>query len=202
VSDANDRRIFPATGATPGHMTEDESLAAAIREDVSLSLPDPAWPKVFEAERWRLEKIAPRAFLAIEHIGSTAVPGLVAKPIVDLLAGVETLEGVDALIERLCANGYVTSKDFNAALTDRKWLMRWRDGRRTHHLHIVVLGGAPWNARLAFRDALRRDAALAGRYADLKRRLAIEHRADREAYTDAKTDFVAAVLRDERRRMG
>ena len=171
-------------------MTDEESLAAAIHEDVSLHAHDPAWASTFEAERDRLTRLLPGTFVAIEHIGSTAVAGLPAKPIVDLLAAVESLDGVDSLIERLCDNGYTTSREFNASLADRKWLMRWRDGHRTHHLHIVVSGGTPWRERLAFRDALRGDTALAQRYAELKSGLADTHRHDREAYTDAKATFV------------
>lgn len=131
--------------------------------------------------------------MAIEHIGSTAVVGMVAKPVIDLMAGVDTLDDADALVDRLCDNGYTTSREFNATLTDRKWLMRWRDGHRTHHLHIVVMDGVPWRDRLAFRDALRGDPALARRYAELKADLAARHDADRKAYTDAKAEFVNAV---------
>ena len=129
-----------------------------------------------------------------EHIGSTGIQGLLAKPIVDLLAGVVSLEGVNALINRLCDSGYTTSREFNATLVDRKWLMRWRDGRRTHHLHIVVHGSAQWYDRLIFRDALRRDPALVRRYAELKIGLAAMYSADREAYTEAKAEFVRAVV--------
>jgi GrpB-like predicted nucleotidyltransferase (UPF0157 family) len=181
--------------ARPGWLLSDEqSLAAAINEEVSLRAHDAAWAQVFELERDRLQAIAPGAFLSIEHIGSTAVPGLLAKPIVDIMAAVGSLDGVDSVIERLCGHGYATSSEFNAALTDRKWLMRWHAGHRTHHLHIVVAHGAQWNDRLAFRDALRHDPALARRYADLKTGLAAKHPADREAYTDAKSAFVRAVL--------
>ena len=139
----------------------------------------------------------PGAFVAIEHIGSTAVTGLIAKPIVDLMAAVASWQGVDAMVDRLCQNGYATSREFNATLTDRKWLMRWRDGHRTHHLHLVAEDGPPWRARLAFRDALRRDAALMNRYAELKRAVAAMHPHDREAYTDAKAEFVRDVVRAE-----
>ena len=175
-------------------MTEAQSLAAAIQEDVVLWPHNPAWVQAFEHERDRLRSLQPGLFLAIEHIGSTAVPGLVAKPIIDILAGIAALDGVDALIDRLCDNGYTTSREFNASLPDRKWLMRWRDGHRTHHLHIVVLDGAPWKDRLAFRDALRRDPALARRYATLKAHLATTFASDREAYTDAKAAFVREAL--------
>jgi GrpB-like predicted nucleotidyltransferase (UPF0157 family) len=175
-------------------LTDAQSLAAAINEAVQLRAHEPAWALAFEVERERLHALSPGTFAGIEHIGSTAVAGLTAKPIVDILAGVASLAGVDALIDRLCDNGYTTSREFNATLTDRKWLMRWHDGHRTHHLHIVEFGGAPWHERLAFRDALRSDPAMVQRYAELKADLAAKHASDREAYTDAKAEFVRAVV--------
>jgi hypothetical protein len=120
-----------------------QSLAAAIHEGVTLHAPDPAWAGAFEIERDRLLAVAPGVFIQIEHIGSTAVPGLAAKPIIDILAGVASLDGVDVLVDRLCEQGYTTSKEFNATLIDRRWLMRWKNCRRTHHLHVVAYGGTP-----------------------------------------------------------
>ena len=200
--DANDRSsesAAPRALGIGGAISEAHSLAAAINEEVALSAHDVAWAQAFDLERARLHALLPGVFLAIEHIGSTAVPGLVAKPVIDLMAAVQSLDGADLLIDRLCASGYTASAEFNATLTDRKWLMRWRDGRRTHHLHIVVRGSAPWNDRLAFRDALRHDSALADRYAKLKTELAATHRADREAYTEAKAEFVRETVRRQRR---
>ncbi len=178
----------------PQELDDAASLAAAINEDVALRPSDPAWAATFERERDRLHALLPGTFVQIEHIGSTAVPGLAAKPVIDILAGVRTLEDVDDLVDRLCEHGYTASKEFNATLTDRRWLMRWKNGHRTHHLHIVVQDGGPWKDRLAFRDALRRDPALARRYAVLKTELAARHQRDREAYTHAKADFVRAVV--------
>ncbi len=177
----------------PDELDAHASLAAAINETVALHAFDPAWADAFQRERDRLHDLEPDVFVQIEHIGSTTVPGLAAKPIIDILAGVGTLEHVDALVDRLCEHGYTTSKEFNATLADRRWLMRWRNGHRTHHLHIVVHEGVPWRDRLAFRDALRRDPALAGGYVELKQALANQHENDREAYTAAKADFVRAV---------
>ncbi len=189
----------PPTEPRPDDSDLDEaaSLAAAINESVALRASDPAWAGMFEQERARLRALEPDAFVQIEHFGSTAVPGLVAKPVVDILAGVRTLDGVDDLVDRLCDNGYTTSREFNATLADRRWLMRWKNGHRTHHLHIVVHGAAAWNDRLGFRDALRRDPALAGRYAELKTTLAARHQDDREAYTEAKAAFVRAEARGD-----
>lgn len=171
-------------------MTEQESLEAAIHEHVELVTYDTAWPEKFEAERTRLSSLFPADFIQIEHFGSTAIPGMSAKPIIDILGGVETLTGADALSTRLFEIGYSTSAEFNASLSDRKWFMRWADGRRTHHLHVVVHGGEVWRERLAFRDRLRADAEAAARYESLKASLAAKHWNDREAYTSAKADFV------------
>jgi len=171
-------------------MTEQESLEAAIHERIELVPYDSAWPKKFEAERTRLLSLFADDFVGIEHFGSTAIPGMTAKPIIDILGGVETLTGVDALSTRLCELGYSTSAEVNASLSDRKWFMRWADGRRTHHLHVVVHGGGVWRERLAFRDRQRADAEAAARYESLKTSLATKHRDDREAYTAAKANFV------------
>lgn len=174
-------------------MNDHNSLHAAIYEEVTLQKYDPRWPGLFAAERGRLLSLAPQLparLVDIQHIGSTAVPGLAAKPVIDMLAGVESMAAAEALLAPLCANGYTTSAEFNASLSDRKWLMRWADGHRTHHLHLVVHGGEVWAQRLRFRDALRADSALAARYAALKAELAAKHPHDREAYTEAKAAFV------------
>jgi GrpB-like predicted nucleotidyltransferase (UPF0157 family) len=134
---------------------------------------------MFTTERARLESLFPDAFIDIQHFGSTAVPGLTAKPIIDILAGVESMAVADALIEPLCQTGYTTSAEFNATLSDRRWLMKWADGHRTHHLHIVVHGGDEWRRRVAFRDALRSNNKLAEHYGLLKKELALRFLSDR-----------------------
>lgn len=173
---------------------EQQSLHDAIYEDVALVPYDACWVSQFATERDRLFALFPGDFIAIEHFGSTAVPGLSAKPIIDILAGVESMSHADTLIDPLCRAKYTTSIEFNATLQERRWLMRWANGHRTHHLHIVVYGGLQWRRRLEFREALRSDPALAARYEQHKQRLAAEFRADREAYTDAKAEFVREVL--------
>jgi GrpB-like predicted nucleotidyltransferase (UPF0157 family) len=178
-------------------MTDAESLHEAIHEEVTLQAYDAAWSDRFVAERDRLLALFPLVFVDIEHIGSTAVPGLMAKPIVDLLAGVETMAMARSLTEPLSEAGYTTSAEFNATLTDRQWFMRWADGHRTHHLHIVVQGGPVWTRHLRFRDALRASPVFAARYAALKAELAVRHPTDREAYTSAKTAFVNSLSSDD-----
>lgn len=174
-------------------MNDAESLHAAIHEEIDLQAYDDAWPAMFVAERDRLLGLLPLSFINIEHIGSTAVPGLMAKPVIDMLAGVESMVMARSLSAVLREAGYATSAEFNATLGDRQWFMRWIDGHRTHHLHVVVHRGPAWRERLRFRDALRADPVLAARYAALKAELAVRHPADREAYTQAKAAFVHAA---------
>lgn len=176
------------------HMQSGASLTQAIVEEISLAMHDSKWAAQFDAERVRLLDLLPGCFAAIEHIGSTAVPRLAAKPIIDILAGVGTIAEADALLEPLCALGYETSAEFNATLSDRRWMMRHALGKRTHHLHLLVFGSGEWNRQLQFRDALRADAAIAASYEHLKRDLAEQFRRDREAYTAAKAAFINEVL--------
>ena len=177
-------------------VTEQESLLAAIHEEVRLHPYDSSWPSKFAAERQRLTSLLPGVFLDIEHIGSTAVPGMSAKPIIDLLAGVESMALAKSVAERICASGYTTSTEFNETLVDRMWFMRWFEGHRTHHLHVVVQGSNVWREHLAFRDALRSSLPFAERYVALKYQLAASHAADREAYTDAKAEFIRSAPRE------
>lgn len=177
-------------------MNDQESLVAAIYEEVKLHGYDPSWPAAYVAEHERLLSLLPGVFVELQHIGSTAVPGLPAKPIVDILAGVESMAVAESVAESICTSGYTTSAEFNEALSDRKWFMRWANGHRTHHLHVVVHDGKLWHERLRFRDALRSKPDLAAEYAALKTELAERHTTDREAYTDSKAEFVRFVLGD------
>lgn len=166
-----------------------------MTDEVHIVPANPDWPALFAQEKAALlsSALGPQ-FVAIEHFGSTAVPGLDAKPIIDILGGVRSMKDADALLEPLCALGWDTSPEFNATLADRRFLLRWPEGVRTHHLHLVEWNGEQWQRRLAFRDALRAHPDLAADYRALKYDLAARYRADREAYTDAKADFIARAL--------
>ncbi|MGA2233028.1 MAG: GrpB family protein [Tepidisphaeraceae bacterium] len=178
------------------HMDEKPNpiLHAAINQRVEIQPYDPGWPARFASERTRLLQLFPGAFRGIEHFGSTAVPGLAAKPIIDILAGVESMLVADEILLPLCQAGYDTSKEFNATLKNERWLMLHENGKRTHHLHLVLHDQSEWRRKLAFRDALRADRALAVRYETLKRTLASLHSDDREAYTAAKSEFITSVV--------
>lgn len=163
-------------------------------DDIKIEPANPLWPRLFKEEKARLLAALGSRFVAIEHFGSTAVPALDAKPIIDMLGGVRSMAEADALLEPLCALGWDTSPEFNATLPDRRFLLRWPNGVRTHHLHLVVYGAAAWQERLQFRDRLRANPGLAQLYQQLKYELADKYRNDREAYTAAKSEFVARVI--------
>lgn len=175
-------------------MNDASPLDRAIHEPIRLVPYDPRWPTLFQREHDRLRSLFPDTRLTVEHYGSTAVRGLRAKPIIDILVGVASMEAVQALVPRLCEAGYTAPTAYNARLPDRQWLMRSADGRRTHHLLVVVHGGEQWRRRLAFRDALRADHSIASAYEALKGSLAAQHARDREAYTAGKAAFIDDVL--------
>ena len=154
---------------------------------------DAAWPTSFEMERTRLlDAIRPWLAGPIEHIGSTAVLGLAAKPVVDIMAGVESLVASRPAIAVLETREYC----YAPYRTDvMHWFCKPSPAFRTHHLHLVPVGSRRWIEQLAFRDYLRANPDAAMEYAALKWRLADAHRFDREAYTDAKAPFVERVLK-------
>jgi GrpB-like predicted nucleotidyltransferase (UPF0157 family) len=156
---------------------------------------DPAWPGRFEAERALLEPVLARWLAGpIVHIGSTSVPGLPAKPVIDIMAAVRDLPSSVAAIEALKPLSYCYFPYKNDVM---HWFCKPSDVERTHHLHLIPMNSQLWRDRLAFRDRLRSDAALRDAYAALKSALASTHRGDREAYTDAKSDFIQSALRNQ-----
>jgi GrpB-like predicted nucleotidyltransferase (UPF0157 family) len=163
-------------------------------EPVELSDPSPLWPAIFALERDALATLFPDAEVRIEHIGSTAVPGLVAKPIIDVMLGAPSLAAIEAAIPALEAMGYEYVPEFERAIPERRYFRKQGLPPGSFHLHAVAFGGPFWRRHLAFRDALLADPALAARYGALKRKLASRHRNDRVAYTDGKGEFIREVL--------
>jgi GrpB-like predicted nucleotidyltransferase (UPF0157 family) len=153
---------------------------------------DPTWPARFAQERKRLERLlGPWLAGSIEHIGSTAIPGMLAKPIIDIMVPVADLDAARPAIAAAEGAGYV---HYPYRADVMHWFCKPSAALRTHHLHLVPHDSRLWHERLAFRDRLRADGALAAEYAALKIALARRFCHDREAYTDAKGPFVARVL--------
>jgi GrpB-like predicted nucleotidyltransferase (UPF0157 family) len=164
----------------------------AADESIRLVPPDPKWPARFDLERAALEEaIGAWVRGGIHHVGSTAVPGLEAKPIIDILAGVPDLATGRDCFQPLAGLGYL----YAPYLTEEMhWFCKPDPARRTHHLHLVPVDSQRYRDELAFRDRLRADEELVTRDAALKRGLAERHAGDREAYTEAKGAFVQAAI--------
>lgn len=177
----------------------EDKLRRVLAERIEIVEYDPAWPGVFAAEAARLRPIFPPGCIKrLEHIGSTAVPGLAAKPVVDILVGVDDIESVRRdVAPRMEAAGYdffwrPTSGDDVGPFYP--WFIG-RDAarRRVSHVHVVTMDNAAQWERVAFRDHLRAHPDVAAEYADLKRELAERFAGDRETYTREKTAFILRV---------
>ncbi len=152
---------------------------------------NPAWTLEFVRLRDRAAAAVGCLAVAIEHIGSTAVPGLAAKPVIDLVIVVEP-DNVQRAIERLTAMGY--AHQGNLGVQGRE-AFGVPESERRHHLYVSPTDSEELRAQLAFRDRLRASPALATEYEALKRELAVRFRYDRISYAEAKTDFVTAASR-------
>jgi GrpB-like predicted nucleotidyltransferase (UPF0157 family) len=160
-----------------------------IDEPVELREYDPAWPDLFLAERRRLAASLSLPEDAIEHIGSTAVPGLEAKPVIDMMSGTATYPPPRGLLSRLEILGY---RNLGEAGVPQRIYLRLREGQ-AFNLHVVQLGGEHWTNNLAFRELLRRDAAARARYAAAKRK-ALQATNGLLAYSNAKHGVVTELL--------
>jgi len=157
---------------------------------------NPTWPELFRLEASRisdaLAPLAPR----LEHVGSTAVPGLPAKPVLDILGGYTALEDLPDIIAGLRRAGYVHRG--NQGIPGREFFRRGEP--RSYHLHLTMVGTDFWREHLDFREFLRSDASLRDAYGVLKRQLASRYPLDREAYIEGKGPFVREALRRWRAR--
>jgi GrpB-like predicted nucleotidyltransferase (UPF0157 family) len=153
---------------------------------------DPAWIDRFETEKAFLEQLLePWREGPIEHVGSTAVVGLCAKPVIDIMVGVRSLSASEPAKDMLRQAGYHYAEYKTGVM---HWFCKPSFSMRTHHLHLVPFEAPLWRERLAFRDLLRRNERVAEEYAALKQELARTFEFDREAYTDAKYPFIKRVL--------
>lgn len=160
----------------------------------------PHWPAQFDAEARVLRSAFGDDTIDVEHVGSTAVPGLGAKPVIDMLLGASSLAQIEHHIRDLEAVGYRYVPEFERQLPLRRYFVKPNRGDAHFHLHAVERGGAFWLDHLRFRDALREQPALCEQYLTLKRQLAASFQMDRAGYTDAKASFIEGVLSDIARR--
>jgi GrpB-like predicted nucleotidyltransferase (UPF0157 family) len=157
---------------------------------------DLAWPIRFEEEKRLLEAGIGRWVTGgIHHVGSTAVPGLAAKPVIDIMVGVEDLDSSRPASEPLTQLGYLYAPYREAEM---HWFCKPDPAHRTHHLHLVPTGSRRYQDELVLRDFLRARPDIALKYQEIKQRLAISYEHDREAYTDGKSSFIALALGEAR----
>ena len=165
---------------------------------IELATYDPSWPDRFVKERDLIAAaLAPWLVGEPEHIGSTAVPGLAAKPVIDIMAPVRTLDGSLPAIKHAETLGYMYFPYKPEAM---HWFCKPSPAARTHHLHLVPFGSDLWHERLTFRNILRSDPEHRLHYEALKLRLGSLYREDRDAYTEAKGPFIRRVLKRAARR--
>jgi rfaE bifunctional protein nucleotidyltransferase chain/domain len=163
---------------------------------------DPRWPSMFEEDRRRILAAVGGYVSAVEHIGSTSVPGLAAKPIIDVMAAIKSLADAPACVGPLATIGYVYVPEHEAVMPERRYFRRGPSGEGTHHLHMVERSSEFWESHLLFRDYLRAHPEAAAEYEKLKRELAAAHGSDRAAYTEAKTEFIESTVERARKSGG
>jgi len=156
---------------------------------------DPTWPAQFEQERTRLHTALGSVVTTIEHVGSTAVPGLAAKPIIDVLVGVRSLSEARALsIEALAVLGYTYMAEYEAWLPGEMLFRKGLPGPWTHHAHVMEPSSPRWEELMLVRDYLRTHSDVATAYGELKKALALVFQDDIAGFRDAKRPFLQAVM--------
>jgi GrpB-like predicted nucleotidyltransferase (UPF0157 family) len=167
-----------------------------IKKDIFIVPYDANWPRLFEEEAPRVRRALGEAVVAIEHIGSTAVPGLAAKPIVDILVGFRELSLTDEQVAAMQHAGYEYRGE--AGVPGRLHFHRLTAGRHMFNVHVVEHDGTHWRNNVLFRNYLRNHSEEARQYAALKRREAAKHPRDIWAYSEGKRAFIEALIEKAR----
>ena len=168
------------------------------RGTVKLVPHNPKWSGLFDEEKQLLKNTFGNTIITIEHIGSTAIPGIPAKPIIDMDIGVESLEIGRSMKEKFEKLGY-EHRPFvpGHAKEELKWqelYVKGPESKRTHHAHVTAYGNNYWENDLLFRDYLRKNSVRAKQYTELKAELAEKHADDRGVYTKNKEQFINETL--------
>lgn len=151
------------------------------------------WPLLFEQEATRVRAVLGENLVSLEHIGSTSVPGLAAKPIIDMLAGLRSLDDTPKFAPALINLGYRYFPEHEIEMPERRYFSRILDDNHGYHLHMVEPGTRFYQRHMAFRNYLRTHPDMAAEYAALKLDLSAKFGSDREGYTTGKTDFIQRV---------
>jgi len=157
---------------------------------------DPNWPLIFEREKAKILSVIAKKVVAIEHVGSTAVPGLGAKPIIDIMVGMRHLSDAQGCIGPLETIGYEYVPEYQVSIPERRYFRKGPSNvpNKHYHLHMVEYDSDFWRRHLLFRDYLRAHPRTAKEYHRLKKELAAKYRFNRDAYTEAKTLFIESIV--------
>ena len=160
---------------------------------VDLSVYSEKWKTLFEDEKALILKKIGYLVSDVQHVGSTSVEGLISKPIIDIVIGVESFDVVEKSAQLLSEIGYEHLGTFG--IEGRHFFIKESGNIRTHHLHMVLYRGELWNNHIMFRNWLREHPKDREQYAELKKTLAEKYRENREKYTDEKSEFVRRILK-------
>jgi GrpB-like predicted nucleotidyltransferase (UPF0157 family) len=160
---------------------------------IHLEAYDPRWQLEFRSEKRRLEAILAGVTCEIEHIGSTSVEDLVAKPIIDILVGLKDGHPLDGIVRNMISAGYFYEPTYEDTLPERRFFFKAGSNGTSHNVHAVAFGSPFWVRHLAFRDYLRKNPGVAAEYAALKRDLATREWKDGNEYAQAKNAFIRKV---------
>jgi len=159
---------------------------------VELKPYNPKWKDLFVQESDLISSAISEFLVDIQHIGSTAIPDIVSKPIIDVAAAIDSLENIEKIIAPLEKIGFIYRGE--QGIPDRHLFVKGGEEFRTHHLHVMFKEHHEWKKHLVFRDYLLEHPEEARQYSELKKKLEKEYKEDREAYTDSKTTFINGIL--------
>ncbi|SFK53951.1 GrpB domain, predicted nucleotidyltransferase, UPF0157 family [Halobacillus dabanensis] len=167
-----------------------------LNNTVELYPYDPDWQLRFKKEKEIITRTLDPSPLPMEHIGSTSIPGMVAKPIIDILLGVDDLTDFSRLIPSLSRAGYEYIP--KPELKTRRFFRKGAPGRGICHLHLCEWNGEEWNEKVFFRDYLRLNPEEASEYTALKKQLAKDYKHQRSLYTEMKGPFILSIIKKSR----
>ena len=164
------------------------------RKTVKLVDHNPKWLKAFKDEKKQLQEIFGVDVLGVEHVGSTAIPGIKAKPIMDLMVAVPDIDDYEKYIEGLLKMGYQFRRDYRGTDQEHILFVKGPEEKRTHYLKLCELNSEFWDEHIIFRDYLIDHPEKAKEYEELKIELNKKYSKDRDTYTKMKEDFIKQIL--------
>ncbi|TET77291.1 MAG: GrpB family protein [Candidatus Heimdallarchaeota archaeon] len=159
---------------------------------VKLKPYNPQWKEFFKKEKKLISSVITAFLIDIQHIGSTAIPNIVAKPIIDVAVAIDSLDNIEKIIPPLENIGFIYRGE--QGIPDRHMFVKGGENYRTHHLHVMQKDHYEWNKHILFRDYLKKHPNDAKQYSELKQKLFLKYGNDREKYTESKSEFIQNII--------